>query len=964
MATTIRPIDGRSIHLIQSGQVIVDLCSVAKELVENSIDAGASIIDVRFRNQGLEAIDVQDNGSGIPSANYKAIARKHHTSKLSTYSDIASLQTYGFRGEALASLSAVSTLTITTCVESDIPKGSRLSFDARGNLSNVAVTAAQRGTTVVVENLFHNLPVRRRELERNIKREWLKVIALLNQYACIQTNLKFSVSQQPSKGKRVLLFSTKGNPTTRENIVNIFGSKACTTLIALELDMKLQVAEKAQQVSLESSTDPLSRNVHISGHISRPVHGDGRQAPDRQMLFVNGRPCGLPQFAKIFNEVYKSYNLTQSPFIFANIQLDTELYDVNVSPDKRSILLHDQGALLEDLRASLTALFDKQNYQMPSSGPSVMKSMELKERSPELNKYYRVLDDTPRTPSADGIRTNTSSNSEDIQCPRGQYAEVPRGRRSPSKCGSKEARLSAAIRGKQLALNDWVSYDTRSSSSRSSDPQASTNDQSQANSSLTSSHSSGTGARLVSLVHQGDKRRDETAGTLPQNAGCESQKPQVKHSDGFIASLEQGVDKTARSLSDGSLEGESISSLRDASISPTQSISAAARSYSDRDNSESSDNLDRAFDHAKSGRLHDSHGRKTHGFRRSDNDQRDSPEIVHHKFDTKKHDFISVQRRGAEGRREALLDQITIDLPAVTTFSHAIKKKWSTAQDVQTIQTNLDIIAGTKCYINYSSKHFSGIAQKQVEDIDAPDAESRLSTIITKEHFAKMKVVGQFNKGFVIAIRPVQADARVPTLAHSDEVLIVDQHASDEIFNFERLQSKTIVQSQHLVRSMILSLTALEEEIVSQNLGVLKSNGFKVDIDLSGDAAVGSRCRLLALPLSREITFTLEDLEELIAIMADQPAGSEHIPRPSRVRKMFAMRACRGSIMIGKALTLNQMYTLLRHMGEIDKPWNCPHGRPTMRHLCRLQLLDEARWADDLPGAPTRISWLSYSATS
>lgn len=95
------------------------------------------------------------------------------------------------------------------------------------------------------------------------------------------------------------------------------------------------------------------------------MFGEGRHAPDRQMFFVNTRPCGLPQVAKVFNEVYKSYNISQSPFVFANILLDTSMwysnisiyllimpdaYDVNVSPDKRTILLHEQNTLLDALR--------------------------------------------------------------------------------------------------------------------------------------------------------------------------------------------------------------------------------------------------------------------------------------------------------------------------------------------------------------------------------------------------------------------------------------------------------------------------------------------------------------------------------------------------------------------------------------------------------------------------------------
>lgn len=298
---------------------------------------------MRFKNQGLEAIEVQDNGGGISPQNYDTLALKHHTSKLSTYNDLTTLQTFGFRGEALSSLCALSNFSVITCMPESAPKGTKLEFEISGKLKGTSVVAAQKGTTVIVENLFNNLPVRRRELEKNIKREWGKVTGVLGQYACIQTGIKFTVSQQAAKGKKTTIFSTKGNPTTRENIVNVFGAKTLAQLIPMDLRLELEpTSGPSQRRSTQNDGD--TKDIRIIGHISRPATGEGRQTPDRQMFFVNSRPCGLPQVAKAFNEVYKSYNgwgSTQSPFIFANIELDTHLYDVNVSPDKRTILLHD-----------------------------------------------------------------------------------------------------------------------------------------------------------------------------------------------------------------------------------------------------------------------------------------------------------------------------------------------------------------------------------------------------------------------------------------------------------------------------------------------------------------------------------------------------------------------------------------------------------------------------------------------
>jgi len=121
------------------------------------------------------------------------------------------------------------------------------------------------------------------------------------------------------------VFSTRGNPTTRENIINVFGAKTLTALVPLDLKLEIIPTSGGHQRS-QIEEDTSTKDVHVVGHISRPVFGEGRQTPDRQMFFVNGRPCGLPQVSKAINEVYKSFNVSQSPFIFADIRLNTRKF--------------------------------------------------------------------------------------------------------------------------------------------------------------------------------------------------------------------------------------------------------------------------------------------------------------------------------------------------------------------------------------------------------------------------------------------------------------------------------------------------------------------------------------------------------------------------------------------------------------------------------------------------------------
>lgn len=980
-------------------------------------------LDVRFKNQGLDSIEIQDNGSGISPANYESVALKHHTSKLSTYSDIASLHTFGFRGEALASLCALSTVTITTCLAQDAPKGTKLTFEASGKLKSTSVVAAQRGTTVAVDQLFHNLPVRRRELERNIKREWHKVIALLNQYACILTQLKFSVSQQPTKGKRILLFSTKGNQTTKDNIINIFGAKTMTALVAL--DLKLEIVPTTSALNLNSTEADASKEVRVLGHVSRPVHGEGRQTPDRQMFFVNGRPCGLPQFAKTFNEVYKSYNFSQSPFILADIRLDTNMYDVNVSPDKRSILLHDQNHLLDSLRAALVELFDQHDYTVPVAqafstlGRSTSKSVTPAEPSPAPTPAPKSQTRTMEPDASDASEAGQDSQESDDEPAPPQPAKTPLS--------------SMRMTGSQSLISRWASNSTSSPSAKIqvATPQTSISARFGKHDGEVSDSAKAIRVRDFNnrlAEHTSDAHGESPEPEPADNSEQRSHSPEASPERPIPATQpmrltdEMPRTRTPRSFKRNITETITVtigdSPSRRIILSPskrrkTESIASESIASGDEgmtaDEQEAqekrperlSNNLrrvDAEEEEEEEGEEGDDEEIEVEDLEQEHEDEEeehsqteprpkekpeleldiedDGVDVSDH--DSEMHAASDATDEGSNHNDEASEaashdyandETPEQEAPATETkraalFQPTSRRKDSTISSVQRLNIAPDLLrAHTDSYRTNALRVSSANANvESVEDISAADAESRLQLIISKGDFGKMRVAGQFNMGFIIAVRPrASSSSGSKDASASDELFIIDQHASDEKYNFERLQGSTVVQSQRLVHPKILELTALEEEIVMENLPAIEANGFKIDVDTSGDSPVGGRCTLTALPLSRETAFSLEDLEELIAILGDAPGGGDsQIARPSKVRKMFAMRACRSSVMIGKALTKPQMYGLVRHMGELDKPWNCPHGRPTMRHLCRLQAWDEQGWKGDV-ALSSKARWRTFA---
>ena len=307
--------------------------------------------------------------------------------------------------------------------------------------------------------------------------------------------------------------------------------------------------------------------------------------------------------------------------------------------------------------------------------------------------------------------------------------------------------------------------------------------------------------------------------------------------------------------------------------------------------------------------------------------------------------------------------------------------KDSTTQLMQTTETSLQLIEEETRQLESLRPGTSARNDGSATEGATPDpqtAEERLSLTVSKNDFARMRIIGQFNLGFIIAIRPAHQLAEPDkTSTLQDEVFIIDQHASDEKYNFERLQATTIVQNQRLVQPKLLDLTAVEEEIIIENQDALVKNGFLIEVDEGGDSPVGQRCSVVSLPMSREVTFSTRDLEELLILLTESPSTRNpdngdttfhaDVPRPSKVRKMFAMRACRSSVMIGKTLNLKQMERLVTNMGQIDKPWNCPHGRPTMRHLASLAKLENWKEEDGVvgmeeEGGAKRVVWSEWLA--
>ena len=348
-ATRIKSMSTGTVQRICSDQVIVDLPSALKELLENALDAGATRLDIRLKDNGVALLEVSDNGRGIPASDLEGIALRHHTSKLREFDDLERLSSFGFRGEALNSLAALSALSLTTRTAADVA-GTSLTFARDGAIATRGPVARDVGTCVSVVELFEPFPVRRRELQRNGSAELRRLLALLQAYGVICDGVRFSCSHATVKGGKQTMLQTPGRGDRRAAISAIFGAKLLGELTPL------------------SGADGA---FAVDGYISRPRAGDGRRSGDRQFLFVNKRPVDFPRLSRLLNDAYRAATARSEcfPVAFLNVTAPTDAYDINVTPDKRTVLFGEEAVLLALVKMLLEKLFSAETCTMQLQQP-------------------------------------------------------------------------------------------------------------------------------------------------------------------------------------------------------------------------------------------------------------------------------------------------------------------------------------------------------------------------------------------------------------------------------------------------------------------------------------------------------------------------------------------------------------------------------------------------------------------
>ncbi len=338
------------INQIAAGEVIESAHSVLKEMMENSVDAGSDTIEIESRDGGLTSLLLSDNGSGIQEEDIPLAIQRHATSKIQTLRDLELVSSYGFRGEALASIASVAKLTIETGTGSETAW--KVTSEKGKILTKEPITGF-RGTRILVEDLFYNTPVRRKFL-KSVRSEDKKIRDRVSVQALAREDIRFRFVQDH---KEIYRLSPK---TKRERIIDLFGENFRDHLLEVQLERKGWKAH---------------------GYISDPDFYKSNRTG--QFIFINGRPVEIKYSSHLLKKCYDELLPPNAhPYCFLFFEIDPESIDVNVHPAKKEIRFLDEEGfntfflqlIQKELRSSTPVSFLELKNRLLRPEPKRMES--------------------------------------------------------------------------------------------------------------------------------------------------------------------------------------------------------------------------------------------------------------------------------------------------------------------------------------------------------------------------------------------------------------------------------------------------------------------------------------------------------------------------------------------------------------------------------------------------------------
>jgi DNA mismatch repair protein PMS2 len=761
----------------------------------------------------------------------------------------------------------------------------------------------------------------------------------------VRFNLVDVVKKGNSYREEIKLSTTNCTTQVEQTVSSMMGSRFLSGLTRVSVDLTPVIQDSQGEWKVEGL---LSKAPALTAR-------DGSVARESQFFSINGRPVELPKVSRAIGDAWRSFEGTKKrPACVLCFTLPNSEYDVNLSPDKREVLLTHQDAICSLVFDSVTKLWSSQNngnfatngvlsqeeqrpstqakpddvvvpnVSPPEAMPVTRRKMQRRgafvhdfsmARLPhevdqhELQtRHVEVYAVTPvglntvsanqeQVPAVPVCVSKLSPITDQVQ----QTMDMPMGETLPL------AALQRDRPGDEERLQ-WTSIQSRFNT----DSRRSQQDEIQA---LTTDGGAQQGAPITPEERLFQEPKRTTTLTLEDFA--------FRPNNPVIRSRASSTEKNSSNAMFASLSVSTVEEMIDESPSDIESSHRKRPSAS-------------------------SVAAEQVGFDGPRKRQKAQPRHTTATQDLREHDEHEREQYSEPPEKTLVWDSFQ----GTDSIMKATKEaRFSMRQFRKELRD-----------ISRSPPKAGEAVVGGIDESSAVEVADDNVVSLSKQDFRRMTVIGQFNLGFILA------------KCRNNHLWILDQHACDEKYNFERLCATTVIHEQKLMAPMPLELSPSEESCILENMSVFEENGFRFAHD--PEKPPRHRLALTALPHSgahdgrRAVQFGKEDVHALCAMLSTEEgyshqggtgadgsgmygnnavrrhAGiSQHsqgdtankvIARLPKAIAMFASRACRGSIMIGTALSRKEMETVVNRLADVDHPWNCPHGRPTMRHVTNL----------------------------
>ncbi len=883
-------LDDLTINKIAAGEVIERPASVIKEMIENSIDAGATNITVEIRNGGISYIKVTDNGKGIAQDDLEIAFERHATSKIRKADDLDEITTMGFRGEALASIAAIANVEMVSKTENQ-SAGYKIVVEA-GDVLEKEETGCPKGTSITVRNLFFNTPVRYKFLKKDYTESGY-IEDVITRIALVHPEIAIKLI---NTGKTVI--QTNGNGDLKTVIYSIYGKNVADGIINVSYQYE---------------------DIKVEGAIGKPEIA--RSNRSNQLFFVNKRYIKDKVLSAATEQAYKGMiPIGKFAFVVLDIEMNPSKVDVNVHPAKLEVRFQEESKVFQAIYHAIKDSLLKGDLISAESSKEENKGEEKqvqnkpglfsinKPNSVEIDKY---IDQESK------IKTNTGNNIEDIYLERQkkQNSEITKIKNTMSQIGESinTQNTISQIKGGPINTQDILEKLKKLQQGIKEEVEKNPNIK------LNENY-----IKIANLENQKNNTFANTQNTENNNAVENNLKQNVQSNNILALNNEKETNKENKvEETNKAQENQKQNTTTNQEPINQNENTNGQEQTNQNENANIGQEQTNQNENANIGQEQTNQNENANIGQEQTN-QNENANIDQEPKDQKASTNQSINEKLAkEGMK--LLDTIEEEIPEENKKDLKLIKEKMKELENNTYTEPVDFDEMYRKLFKPNEKLEEKDEKNKQEEANKMELayagleNSSLFENIEEYKKPTYKFIGIVFKTYII-------------IEMNDEMYVIDQHAAHERIMYEKVKknyySEDSKDSQMLLLPDIITLTHKEMDIAKENMAMFEKAGFTLEefgentIKLVGVPTV-------CIDLNTKDLF-LETLDEINTVARTAKQEKEE--------KFIATVACKAAVKAHMALTKEEVDSLMDKLLELPNPFTCPHGRPTAIKMSKYEI--------------------------